>query len=208
MPGKREDYISWEKAFMGVALISSMRSKDPRTQVGACIVDKENHILSTGYNGAPLGFSDDDMPWNSIGELDNDIMKIKNTFVCHAEANAIDNFAGNKERLVDSTMYVTFFPCQECTKRIIQNKIKKVVYLRMYSDKKSVEASMLMFEKAGVQIKQFDIKDLHDLKREFNRTIDKELTKLEYNNYKKAFSNSEIVEINDTIDEKKPKIKK
>ena len=208
MPGKREDYISWEKAFMGVALISSMRSKDPRTQVGACIVDKENHILSTGYNGAPLGFSDDDMPWDSIGELDNDIMKIKNTFACHAEANAIDNFTGNKERLIGSTMYVTFFPCQECTKRIIQNKIKKVVYLRMYSDKKSVEASMLMFEKAGVQIKQFDIRDLHDLKREFNRTIDKELTKLEYNNYKKAFSNTEIVEINDTIDEKKPKIKK
>ena len=110
MAGKRENYISWERDFMGVALINSMRSKDPKTQVGACIVDKENHILSTGYNGAPLGFDDNDMPWDSKGEENHDIMNIKNTFVCHAEANAIDNYAGNKERLVDSTIYVTLFP--------------------------------------------------------------------------------------------------
>lgn len=179
MPGKREDYISWEKAFMGVSLISSMRSKDPRTQVGACIVDKDNHILSTGYNGAPIGLNDDKMPWNSKGELTNNIMQIKNTFVCHAEANAIDNFAGNKERLVGSTIYVTFFPCIECTKRIIQNKIKKVVYLRMYSDQNQVEASRYMFENAGVEIEQFDLNNLYELREEFINSIDNEIKKIE-----------------------------
>lgn len=182
MPGKREDYISWEKAFMGVSLISSMRSKDPRTQVGACIVDKDNHILSTGYNGSPINFNDEDMPWDSKGELTNDIMKIKNTFVCHAEANAIDNFAGNKERLIGSTIYVTFFPCIECTKRIIQNKIKKVVYLRMYSDKQQIEATKYMFEKTGVEVEQFNLKDLYEFKSEFIKSIDKEINKIEENN--------------------------
>lgn len=167
MAGKREDYISWDEYFMGIAFISSLRSKDPKTQVGACIVDEEKHILSTGYNGAPFNLSDDDLPWDSLGENNNDIMNIKNTFVCHAETNAIDNYDGNKEKLKNSTIYVTLFPCVECTKRIIQNKIKKVVFLRKYSSKEQVMAAKYMLEKANVEVEMFDIEGLHNLKKSF-----------------------------------------
>lgn len=180
MAGKREDYISWDEYFMGIAFISSLRSKDPRTQVGACIVDIEKHILSTGYNGAPLNLSDDDLPWDSLGEATNDIMNIKNTFVCHAEANAIDNYNGNKDKLKNSTIYVTLFPCVECAKRIIQNKIKKVVYLKQYSKEAQINAANYMFEKANVEIQQFDIEGLYNLKNSFLKKQYNDFPKIEY----------------------------
>lgn len=59
---KREDYISWDEYFMGIALLSAMRSKDPNTQVGACIVNQNNKIMSVGYNGLPIGCDDNDFP--------------------------------------------------------------------------------------------------------------------------------------------------
>ena len=180
MAGKREDYISWDEYFMGIAFISSLRSKDPRTQAGACIVDTEKHILSTGYNGAPLNLSDDDLPWDSLGEATNDIMNIKNTFVCHAEANAIDNYNGNKDKLKNSTIYVTLFPCVECAKRIIQNKIKKVVYLKQYSKQAQINAANYMFEKANVEIQQFDIEGLYNLKNSFLKKQYNDFLKIEY----------------------------
>ena len=180
MAGKREDYISWDEYFMGIAFISSLRSKDPRTQVGACIVDTEKHILSTGYNGAPLNLSDDELPWDSLGEATNDIMNIKNTFVCHAEANAIDNYEGNKEKLRDSTIYVTLFPCVECAKRIIQNKIKKVVYLKQYSSIAQIIAASYMFEKANVEVEKFDIEGLYNLSSSFLRKQSDDFTRMVY----------------------------
>ena len=154
MAGKNKNYISWDEYFMAMAFLSSLRSKDPSNQVGACIV-KDNRILACGYNGATAGFSDDDFPWDSLGEENDDILNIKNTFAVHAEQNAIDNFRGNKKDLEDSTLYITWFPCNECAKRIIQNDIKEVVYARMYSDEKSVAAANLMFEKKGVIVRQF-----------------------------------------------------
>ena len=63
---KREDYISWDEYFMGIAMLAARRSKDPNTQVGACIVSQDNIILSTGYNGMPKGCSDDVYPWDRI----------------------------------------------------------------------------------------------------------------------------------------------
>ena len=60
---KRIGYLSWDGYFMGIALLSAQRSKDSNTQVGACIVSEENKILSVGYNGMPIGCSDDEMPW-------------------------------------------------------------------------------------------------------------------------------------------------
>ena len=96
---------------MMIAVTSSLRSKDPHNQVGACIVDKQKRILATGYNGAPPGFKDRYFPWDSKGEKTGDILKIKNTFVIHAEQNAIDNFRGNKKDLEGATLYVTWFPC-------------------------------------------------------------------------------------------------
>ena len=63
---KRSDYINWDEYFMGIALLTAMRSKDPNSQVGACIVSPENKILSLGYNGMPMGCSDDEMPWERV----------------------------------------------------------------------------------------------------------------------------------------------
>ena len=120
---KRNDYISWDEYFMGVAILAGMRSKDPSTQVGACIVDNDNKILSQGYNGLPRGCSDDEFPWDREG----DMLETKYPYVVHAELNAILNSRGTS--LVGSKIYVALFPCNECAKAIIQSGIKEVVYL-------------------------------------------------------------------------------
>ena len=145
---KRQDYISWDEYFMGRAMLSAMRSKDPHTQVGACIVSEEHKILSMGYNGFPLGCSDDEFPWNREGE-DN-----KYFYTTHSELNAILNYRGGS--LEGATIYVTLFPCNECAKAIIQSGITEVVYASdKYSDSDSVLASKRMFETAGVKYRVY-----------------------------------------------------
>ncbi len=147
---KRSNYLEWDAYFMGLALLSSQRSKDPNTQVGACIV-KENRILSMGYNGFPNGCSDDEFPWNREG----DVLDVKNTYVCHAELNAILN---SYENLRGATIYVTFFPCNECTKAIIQSGIKKVVYLDDRNHTKPcIVAARKMMKAAGVEFIPYEI---------------------------------------------------
>ncbi|MBE6635904.1 MAG: dCMP deaminase family protein [Ruminococcaceae bacterium] len=147
MSDKREDYISWDDYFMGVALLAAQRSKDPSTQVGACIVDETNRILSTGYNGFPKGCSDDDFPWNRNAEEG----ETKYPFVVHAELNAILNNRGKS--LADSKIYVALFPCHECAKAIIQAGIKEVIYLSdKYKDTVSDANSRRMLESAGVKL--------------------------------------------------------
>lgn len=147
---KRTDYIQWDEYFMGLALLSAKRSKDPSTQVGACIVDsKTNRILSVGYNGFPFGCSDDGFPWDRDGET----LCTKYPYVVHAEMNAILNNRGIS--LEGSKLYVSLFPCNECAKAIIQSGIKEVIYLSdKYADTDNVKASKLMFEKAGVKYLQ------------------------------------------------------
>lgn len=146
---KRADYISWDEYFMGVALLASQRSKDPSTQVGACIVDEEKRILSTGYNGFPQGCSDDAFPWNR----DESLGETKYQFVVHAELNAILNASGKK--LAGSIVYVGLFPCNECAKAIIQSGIKEVVYLSdKYHNTPSMTASRRMLDAAGVKYRQ------------------------------------------------------
>lgn len=146
---KRQDYISWDEYFMGVALLAAQRSKDPNTQVGACIVDDSKRILSTGYNGFPQGCSDDEFPWNR-DEAKGDT---KYQFVVHAELNAILNASG--KNLFGSTVYVALFPCNECAKAIIQSGIKEVVYLSdKYHDTPSTIASRKMLNAAGVKLTQ------------------------------------------------------
>jgi dCMP deaminase len=146
---KRNDYISWDEYFMGVALLASKRSKDPSTQVGACIVDDQNRILSTGYNGFPQGCSDDEYPWEREGEDGN----TKYPYVVHAELNSILN-AGGKS-LKGAKIYVALFPCNECAKAIIQSGIKEVIYLSdKYADTVGVRASKRMFDSAGVKYNQ------------------------------------------------------
>ena len=147
MSDKREDYISWDEYFMGVALLAAERSKDPSTQVGACIVDENNRILSTGYNGFPRGCSDDIFPWNR-NEADGET---KYPFVVHAELNAILNTRGKS--LVGSRVYVGLFPCHECAKAIIQAGINEVIYLSdKYKATVSDANSRRMLESAGVKL--------------------------------------------------------
>ena len=143
---KRKDYISWDEYFVGIAMLSGMRSKDPNTQVGACIVGRDNRILSVGYNGFPNGCSDELFPWaRQGGELDT-----KYAFVAHSELNAILNYRGGN--LEGAKIYVTLFPCNECAKAIIQAGIKTVVYKSdKYKGTPANVASKRMFDAAGVQ---------------------------------------------------------
>ena len=153
---KREDYISWDEYFMGVALLAAKRSKDPNTQVGACIVNENKKIMSVGYNGFPLGCSDDDFPWDRSADSDYDT---KYPYVCHAELNAILNNAGAP--LSGCSVYVALFPCNECAKAIIQSGIKEVLYLSdKYFDTVGNRASRRMFDAAGVKYKK--IKMAHE----------------------------------------------
>mgnify|MGYP001088756366 CR=1 FL=1 len=147
---KRKDYITWDEYFMGVAKLSGMRSKDPNTQVGACIVSKENKILSMGYNGFPKGCDDDEYPWNR----DGDVYDSKYAYVTHSELNAILNYNGGS--LAGAKLYVSLFPCNECAKAIIQSGIKEVIYdSDKYADTSSVVASKRMMDSAGVRYHQY-----------------------------------------------------
>lgn len=147
---KRKDYITWDEYFMGISHLSGMRSKDPNTQVGACIVSQDNKILSMGYNGFPNGCSDDDFPWEREGEK----MNTKYPFVTHSELNAILNYRGGS--LEGTKLYVSLFPCNECAKAIIQAGIRTIVYdSDKYEDSASTQASKRMLNAAGVRYYQY-----------------------------------------------------
>lgn len=151
MSEKRLDYISWDEYFMGVAILSGMRSKDPNTQVGACIVSEDNKILSMGYNGFPIGCSDDDFPWNREG----DPLENKYFYTTHSELNAILNYRGGS--LEGSKLYVSLFPCNECAKAIIQAGIKTIVYdSDKYAMTPSTIASKRMLDAAGVKYYKYE----------------------------------------------------
>lgn len=148
---KRQDYITWDEYFMGVSKLSGMRSKDPNTQVGACIVSSDNKILSMGYNGFPRGCSDEDFPWDRQG----DPLNTKYAYVTHAELNAILNYRGGN--LEGTKLYVSLFPCNECAKAIIQSGIKTVVYADdKYAGIDSNVASKKMLDAAGVEYYQYN----------------------------------------------------
>lgn len=150
---KRMDYLSWDEYFMSIAKLSGLRSKDPSTQVGACIVDKDNRILSMGYNGAPNGFDDDVFPWDRNGNA----LETKYMYVCHAELNAILNFRGNRKDFEGSKIYVDLFPCNECAKAIIQSGIKEVIYLSdKYHNEDNAIASRKLFDECGVRYYEFN----------------------------------------------------
>ncbi len=147
---KRTDYISWDEYFMGVAILAAKRSKDPNTQVGACIVDQNNIILSTGYNGFPYGCSDDVYPWARNGD------DSKYSYVVHAELNAILNARGKD--LTGAKIYVDLFPCNECAKAIIQSGIKEVIYLYdKYATEKATLASKKMLTSAGIKMTKLEV---------------------------------------------------
>lgn len=147
---KRADYIDWDRYFMGVALLSAMRSKDPNTQVGACIVNRRNRIVGIGYNGLPIGCSDDDFPWAGEGEF----LDTKYPYIVHAEPNAILNSDADLE---GCRIYVTLFPCHECVKLIIQSGIKEIVYLSdKYNNTLSNQAAKRMLAASGITYRKID----------------------------------------------------
>lgn len=151
---ERKGYLSWDEYFMGIALLSAERSKDPGTQVGACIVSPDKKILSMGYNGMPRGCHDTLMPWAREGEPQD----TKYMFVCHAELNAILNYDGTNLR--GSTIYTTLFPCNECAKALIQAGIKEVVYLSdKYAGSDSMRASKRMMDMVGITYRPYTISD-------------------------------------------------
>ncbi len=149
--GKREDYIRWDEYFMGISKLAGMRSKDPNTQVGACIVGEDNKILSMGYNGFPNGCSDEDFPW----DRDGDMLDTKYAYVTHSELNAILNYRGGS--LAGSKLYVSLFPCNECAKAIIQCGIKTVIYdSDKYAGTPGNIAAKRMFDAAGIVYKKYE----------------------------------------------------
>ena len=162
MGSKRKDYISWDEYFMGVAILSGMRSKDPNTQVGCCIVSQDNKILSMGYNGLPIGCSDDEFPWVREGE---DPLETKYVYTVHSELNAILNYRGGS--LEGAKLYVSLFPCNECAKAIIQSGIKEIIYYSdKYHDAPSSMASRRLFNMTGVKYRAY-----HPSGRELNLTV-------------------------------------
>ena len=151
MSNKREDYITWDEYFMGVAMLSAQRSKDPSTQVGACIVSQVNKILSMGYNGLPIGCSDDEFPWEKDDETPE---HSKYFYSTHSELNAILNYRGGS--LDGTKLYVTLFPCNECAKACIQAGIKTIIYADdKYDGTPSVIASKRMLNAAGVVYRKY-----------------------------------------------------
>ncbi len=146
---KRTDYITWDEYFMGVALLSARRSKDPNTQVGACIVNAKNKIVGAGYNGLPAGCDDDDFPWAKTG----DFLETKYPYICHAELNAILNNIGMD--LQGCKIYTALFPCNECTKAIIQSGITEIIYLSdKYAGNDTFIASKKMLDTAGIKYRK------------------------------------------------------
>jgi dCMP deaminase len=144
--GKRENTLSWDEYFMGLAHLSALRSKDPNTQVGAAIVDENKRVVSVGYNGFPKGCSDDLFPWEKNGPS----LRTKYFYVVHAELNAILN---SPRSVAGCTIYVSLFPCNECAKAIIQSGIKRIVYESdKYADTDGTKASKAMLEAAGIEL--------------------------------------------------------
>ena len=156
----RENYLSWDEYFMAVAKLSAMRSKDPHTQVGACIVSNDNRILSIGYNGAPNGFNDEKFPWGREGNP----LETKYLYVVHAERNAILNYRGSRKDLENSKIYVDLFPCNECAKEIIQAGIKEVVYLSdKYANTDETIASKKLLDSCNVSYRKIDLNNSNEV---------------------------------------------
>ena len=154
MPDKRSDVITWDEFFMKVAVAASQRSKDPNTQVGACIADTNHRILSVGYNGTPQQIDDDDFPWATT----DDPLTDKHSYVVHAEANAILNYRGSNKDLQGATIYVTLFPCNECAKFLVQIGVGEVVYLSdKYDGTVGNQISKRILDSCGVKYRQIEL---------------------------------------------------
>lgn len=144
----RKNVISWDNYFLSVAKLSGMRSKDPSTQVGACIVNEKKKIVGVGYNGMPYGCDDSEFPWGREGDFE----ETKYPYVVHAELNAILNSTTNLE---NCKIYVSLFPCNECAKAIVQSGIKEVIYDNdKYNGTSADNVSKRILTTAGVRLRK------------------------------------------------------
>jgi len=150
MLAPKSDIITWDDFFMGVCKLAAERSRDPSTAVGCCIVDDFNNIVGVGFNGLPRGCDPNLFPWDREGGF----LDTKYAYISHSETNALDNADRSKVR--GSRLYVSLFPCNECSKRIIQNGIKEVIFLSdKYHNTDAAEASRRLLVAAGIKTRQF-----------------------------------------------------
>lgn len=115
-----QERVDWNEYFMSLAYLISSRSPSEKIKVGAVII-KENRIVTCGYNGYPSG-----APHISIHRDGHEVNTI------HAEQNAISDAAKRGVSLEGSTLYVTHYPCINCTKNIISCGIKQIIYDQDY----------------------------------------------------------------------------
>lgn len=142
---KRENYLTWQEYFITIAQVCALRSKDPSTQVGTVIVNKNKEIIATGYNGLPWGCHDDNYPWEND---DKNWLETKYPYVVHAEANAIIHA---RQNCFGFSLYTTLFPCGECAKLIIQSGIKEIYYSSdKHNEKEEVIVAKRMLKDAGI----------------------------------------------------------
>lgn len=157
-------YLSWDEYFMGIAIFTSLRSKDPNSKVGAVLVNQQNRIVGTGYNGFPSGADESRMPWAREGEW----LQTKYPFVVHAEANAILNATTHDLR--GAKIYTTLFPCNECAKFIAQKNIQEVIYLSdKYQGQDFHRAAEIIFEAKGIITRKLQMRPLPDILRAFEK---------------------------------------
>ena len=141
----------WINYFMTVAKDTAQLSKDPNTKVGAVLV-KNRRIKSTGFNGAPQSFPDELVPQVSGDKL----IEQKNTFMCHAELNAVLNYDGKVSDLSECTLYTTISPCSHCAKMLAEVGIKRVIYLEEYHRSEETDAAKYIFKVCGVDYISYD----------------------------------------------------
>lgn len=182
---KSRSHVSWDDYFMAVAFLTAMRSKDPATQVGACIVNQDKKIVGIGYNGMPSGCKDDELPW---AKESSDPLYTKYMYVCHAELNAIMN--KNSSDLKGCKIYVALFPCNECAKLVIQAGIREVIYFSdKHSHKPETIASKLLMDLSGVKYRKHNPSQ-QQIKLDF-KTIDKNWSTVSENGFKTITSPTE-----------------
>ena len=145
--------LSWDEYFMLQAMLASFKSKDPSTKVGCVFVDKNNHQITMGYNGALAGIDETKIPWGKDPSAPIEFQKYG--YIMHAEANAISH---KNASLEGARGYVTLFPCNECAKLIAAQRVQEVIYLSdKYENTPEVRISKRLFELSGIQYRKLEL---------------------------------------------------
>ncbi|XP_020296206.1 uncharacterized protein LOC109861093 isoform X2 [Pseudomyrmex gracilis] len=162
----KKKQINSEEYFMGIAYLSSRRSKEAMFDIGACIVNKDGVVVGTGYNGMPRGM--DEIPKLKTGQSSQCTSKLSGFFkVCHAVINAVLN--RNTNNIKDSTLYVTTYPCIECAKIILQFGITRLVHMPIKQNIDTQVAKELL-ETAAISIRKYNLSKEMEIYEEASQT--------------------------------------